>query len=103
MSVNRSGPLLLGVFIWFWAFFPASCLAAVDGVQTTRTGRIQPVAAPLVCAVEGGDRVPEWVANAAQCRVVTIAGEPLLAIEADRDPYERVEWQISLPGPAAGP
>ena len=43
-----------------------------------------------------GDDVPSWVTNPEQCRVVSQGHVRFLDIEADTDPYTRVEWRLGL-------
>jgi hypothetical protein len=54
-----------------------------------------------VAAVAADGTLPAWILNPNACRAVNRDGRASLEIEADRDPYTKVEWQISL-GPVSG-
>lgn len=67
----------------------------------TLAAEVSPLPAPpralLEMGLGPGEAVPAWIANPATCRVVTQGGLASLAIDEDRDPYTRVEWQVHLP------
>ena len=53
--------------------------------------------APVLAGVEvGAGGVPDWVISSDRCQRVERHARPCLRIEADQDPYSKVEWEIRL-------
>jgi hypothetical protein len=70
---------------------------AGEGNTLAAGSQLAPDQPSCALTVEGSSAVPPWVANAADCRLVSVHNLKCLEIEADHDPYSKVEWRILMP------
>ena len=85
--------LVLAGTTWFTPLFLADASGDILGAD-----KPDPPSQNFAALTLGNSgQVPAWVSNGALCRVTTIADEKCLEIEADTDPYSRVEWHIQFP------